>query len=278
MIHRLFIVFLLVFSSVLFAQFENVSVQLDLKQIRENDKYIINTFADEVQNYILTSPFAPGAEDLGININIHFVFESIEDNSNNHIVNAQVLITNSLDLNYFTKGVEFPFSNGQSMFYSITFDPIASFLDYYAYIFIANELDTYDYLGGEQYFSLAEEIASEGKSSTYSRSWDDRWKKVRKIRRNQHLRSAKYHYFTALDNYTSENMNMENFQASIDEFYISLQDIDNDYGQDRFTIYFLKAYTSEVCELVSFINRKEIFHFLINFDEENKSIYQKYLK
>ena len=272
------ILFIILTNSILFSQFENVNVQLDMKQLRENDKYILTTFSDEIKNYLMTSPFAPGTEDLGIEIDIHFVFESITDNGKDHIVNAQVLLTNCVDQNYFTKGIEFPFSNGQSLFFSISFDPIASFLDYFAYMFIANELDTYEYMGGEQYFSTAEEIASEGKNSSFSRSWDDRWKKIRKIRRNLHLRSMKYYFFLALDIFNAEELNQLTLQNAIEEFYISLVNVDSDFGQERYSMLFLNAYSYEISEMLSFIDRKDILQFLIKFDEDNADIYKQYLK
>ena len=264
--------------SIVFAQFEDVNIQLDMTRVRDNDKYILTTFSEEVQNYILTSPFSPGADDLGIEIDIHFVFESITVKGNDHIINAQVLLSNNMDQNYFTKGIEFPFSNGQSLFFSPTFDPIASFLDYFAYIFIANELDTYEYMGGEKYFSLAEEIASEGKYSMYSRNWDDRWKKIRKIRRNLHLRSVKYYFFSSLEIYNADEINLNNLQNALEEFYISLQKIDKNFGQERYTMLFLNTYSQKLSEIILFSDRNDILQFMLKYDEENKDIYQEFLK
>ena len=83
-----------------------------------------------------------------------------------------------------------------------------SFLDYYAFIFIASELDTWEYLGGTTSFNKAIELASLGKDSDWSNGWDDRWKKSRKLKDNQYLRSMRFHHFSAQDALFSEEINI----------------------------------------------------------------------
>ena len=94
------------------------------------------------------------------------------------------------------------------MYSTTTFEPLASFLDYYAFMFIATELDTYEYMGGTTFFNRATELADLGKDSDWSNGWDDRWKKSRKLKGNLYLRSMRFNYFTALDALSAEKVDI----------------------------------------------------------------------
>ena len=71
-------------------------------------------------------------------------------------------------------------NKGKSIYLNDTmFDSLASIFDYYAYLFIAYELDSYELFLGDTYYSKAHEIASMGISSNYSSGWDTKLNEIR---------------------------------------------------------------------------------------------------
>ena len=177
-ITHLFNIFL--FIALIFPQFEEVNVKIDIRQVRESDQFAFESFENDVSQYLINNKFMDNAFDLEIYLDIHFIIESYSSSDNKKMVSAQMILSNQADQYFYVKGVDFPYSKGQTLTFSPMFSPLTSVLDYYANLFIATELDTYDYLGGDLYFVKGDEIASSGKSSDYSRGWEIRKKKGKK--------------------------------------------------------------------------------------------------
>ena len=164
------------------------------------------------------------------------------------------------------------------MYYTSSFDPLASFLDYYAFMFIASELDTWEYMGGTTLFNKAKELASLGKDSDWSNGWDDRWKKSRKLISNEYLRSMRFNYFMALDALAAEKVDINIVKNYMNTFYEDFQTLDNKLGSNRETLRFLKAYHEKIAQLLAALNLREALELLILYDSDNKEVYKSHLK
>ena len=69
--------------------------------------------------------------------------------------------------------MDLPYYKGRDIYFnSMHFDPIASLLDFYAYLFIANELDTYGLYLGENYYSFALDLTKMGIESQNIEQWE----------------------------------------------------------------------------------------------------------
>ena len=154
----LFFIGLMTLGSIGWSQFVEINVDLDMRRISEGDRQLLNTLREDIEQYYLYTQFSPEVIDLGMVINIHLVLESVTHGGNQTTINAQAIFTNKLDQYFYAKGVQFPYSRGRKMYYTTSFDPLASFLDYYAFMFIASELDTWDYMGGTTFFNKAIEF------------------------------------------------------------------------------------------------------------------------
>jgi len=264
--------------TILQAQFVDVSFNLDNRQVRENEKYLFDTIENDIANYFTTNRFMEGEDELELLLDLHVVIESISHSGNAKIVSAQLVLTNRLDQHFFAKGVDFPYSKGKSVAFTPIFDPLASILDYYAYLFIATELDTYDYMGGDSYLVKAEEIASQGRDSDHPRGWDDRWKKVRRIKENHHLRTIRYNFFAALDESNLEEPNTKKITQYMDICYESLLSVGSIYGSERNSILFLNTYAQDIAFLFYTVKMDHAVKYLVKYNPENKAIYSEYLK
>ncbi|MAV58377.1 MAG: hypothetical protein CMG07_00295, partial [Candidatus Marinimicrobia bacterium] len=185
----------LLFIADLRSQFVDVKITLNDERLQQSINNELDNFESNIKNYILNTEFASDAMDIDFSIEILFVFEGLTDKSNEKVFSSQILATNNVDQQFFTKGAEFSYNPGQSFFYNNQFESLRSLVDYFALMIIAGDLDTYDLFGGEKYYKLAENIAASGKESSFNRGWDNRKNKSEDIKENYNLRKAKLYFF-----------------------------------------------------------------------------------
>tara|TARA_B100000959_G_C14942467_1_gene608429 strand:+ start:452 stop:1273 length:822 start_codon:yes stop_codon:yes gene_type:complete len=266
---------MLILSNLAITQFLTADVSLDLRNVSKNHHLLLNDFKKEVKNYFENTVFSEHDLDLGIPIKIHIVIESINKNGPQSI-KAQFFTSNNLDLNQYSKSCHFPYSRGESINYGSEFDPLSSLLDYFAYIFLANELDMYSPLQGNHFFSIAEKISIDGKDSKYSSGWEDRWKKIKKINENTYLRKFRYHVYEL--KYYTDHPTKEN-QMAISKL---IPEIENDiyylkefFPNDRNVFLFLDIHTNSLAKILSKLKMYDALVMLMNYDVNNKAIYSK---
>jgi hypothetical protein len=268
---------IMLLTSLIFPQFEEVNVMIDTRHVRENDRLIFESLGDDVSQYLTNNKFIDNAFDLGLFLDIHFIIESYSSAKNNKIVNAQMILTNQADQHFYAKGVDFPYTKGQSLTFSPMFSPLTSVLDYYANLFIATELDTYDYLGGDSYFVKSDAITNSGRSSDYSRGWENRKKKSTKLKENRHLRAIRFHYFAVKDILNSEKIDTKIIRTHLEECIDGLDSIIEIYGNDRNTSLFLNIYGKDLAQLFKQYKLAHAIQILDEVDPNNHSIYSKFL-
>ena len=272
------VAFFLLIGSFIWSQFIEVNAELDLRRLSEGDRQLFTTLAEDIENYLLNTQFSADANDLEVVIDIRLVLESVSRGGSQTSINAQAIFSNKLDQYFYAKDIQIPYPQGRKMYYTTAFDPLASFLDYYAFMFIATELDTWKYMGGTTFFNRAIELSDLGKDSDWSVGWDDRWKKSRKIKSNQYLRSMRFNYFTALDALGAEEVDITIVKNAMSTFHEDLLTLDKKLGSNKETLHFLKAYHESIAELLSALNLKDTLELLLLYDHDNKKVYESYLK
>jgi len=270
-------IFLLI-GSFSWAQFIEVNAELDLRRISEGNRQLFITLAEDIENYFLNTQFSATTNDLEIIVDIRLVLESVSQGGSQTTINAQAIFSNKMDQYFYAKGIQFPYSQGRKMFYTTVFEPLASSLDYYAFMFIAAEMDTWEYMGGTSFFNRAIEISDLGKDSDWSTGWDDRWKKSRKVKSNQYLRSMRFNYFKALDALGAEDVNITIVNTAMNTFYEEMLVLDKKLGSNKETLHFLRAYHESIAELMAMFNLRDALELLLIYDHDNKKVYESYLK
>tara|TARA_B100000686_G_scaffold294498_1_gene324746 strand:+ start:486 stop:1337 length:852 start_codon:yes stop_codon:yes gene_type:complete len=271
---------LLLFVSIIsigFSQFLEANVEIDMRRLSESERQLLYTLDKDLSEYFINNQFSSDASDFEMIIDFRLVLESISTSGSQTTINAQAILTNKLDQNFYAKGIQFPYNKGQKIIQDSIFDPLAIFLDYYAFMFLAAELDTWEYMGGTSFYSKAIEKADIGKDSNFSRGWEDRWKKARKIKNNQYLRIMRFNYFLAQDELIKEKINYELVYESMLIFYENLKSIDEKLGSNKETLKFLNAYHLSIAELLSVLEINNGLKLLMHYDDEHKKIYESYL-
>ena len=261
-------------------QFIELESHIDLRQIRENDRFYFDGLEYELNNFFIANNFGTDIEYLELSANIHVIIESIVEKNGQKIVNGQTIITNRSDIMIPLKSFSFPIAELKNISYNPnSFSPLSSLLEFIAHTLIANEIDTYESKGGNEHYNIALSICQIGKESDYSKGWSQRWEKCKAIQQNFFLRDMKYYYFLAYENFYNDNVNIqqefENLKIHVELLHNAIKLNSEFIGIDNNTINFFKAFREEIIQYYVSINFKEGLTFLSEYDIDNKSSYLK---
>jgi len=273
-----YILILFVIFGISKAQFLEADISLDLRNVNKTYHFLLENLKEEIRSYYEGTIFSEDDLDLDISIKMHIVVESIHRKDNIETISAQFFISNNIDLNQYSKSSAFPYYKGQSITYTSDFDPLSSLLDYFAFIFLANEIDIYSPLGGGTFYNLAEKIAIRGKESNYSNGWDDRWKKCKRIIENPHLRNFRFHWYELRYSILASEISLDEKRKLAAELENDIYYLKEFFPNERNAFLFLDIYCEEIGKYLGELNMFDALIMLSNYDVDNKSIYNKHLK
>ncbi len=172
--------FILLLYSVTLAQELNCKVTVNYESIPVVNRELLADFAQTIEDYLNKTRFSDNWEwdKIDCSFNIFFIGASSDVN-----YSAQVVITsqrpvfnsekNSLMLSINDGQWSFIYEKNQTLYSTQSvFDPLTSFLDYYAYIIIGSDKDSYDELEGNPLFTKAYDIVNLGANSGFRAGWE----------------------------------------------------------------------------------------------------------
>ena len=274
-LNKIIILFLTTLS-ICTAQFSNVIIDIDYSNISENEMFIFENFDYEIKSYFTNNDFFDDPDELELTLDIHFIIESINNRGGENIISAQILFSNQKDQQHYSKSFDFSYNKGEALYKTAMFHSLTSLLDCYAYLQIAYELDTYEYLGGNKYFLKAQNIASDAKNSSFSRNWQARLKKIRKQTEQNIYREIRYNFWVVQDALDATPVKFEEANNFLDKLYISISDYDEYYGYSKPLTQFLNVYCYAIVKSAKKLNSQQIIDYLSIYDDSNSVIYQKY--
>ena len=199
-----FILFLVFFPALIFSQELDATVVINFEQLDNAAKERLVNFQRDIENYINSARYTEDAwegDKIPCQFNIFFTGASEEVS-----YSAQVVIssqrpvykskTSSLMMRVQDKNWQFMYERNQAFYFNqTTFDPLTSFLDFYAYLILGFDADSFEEFGGSEYFAKAYDIAVLGASSRYSGGWQTASSSYNKRGLVEDLANAKYEEF-----------------------------------------------------------------------------------
>ena len=267
----------------LFSQFNDVQVTYEHNErmIPDDKVYILEKFNSLIKDYFENTLFSSEYDYLDIPLIIHLIYEKIRFVGDYEFdqIQCQILLTNNADQYYFSKNITFPYSKGKSIYYSPSiFDPLSSFFDYYAYLFIGLELDTYDLFLGSSYYQKCLDLYSLSYNSSNSSTWRVFKENIEIIKNNEDLRKARYNFYFSIDMIGSDSIQLELIKEHMDDFLYNIKSVHDNFGYEKYTLKFINTFHIEIADLFKLLSMNEGINFLIQFDDNNKNTYINYLK
>ena len=89
---------ILITANVIIGQFNTFSSNIDLRQIKENDRFYFDNVVEDVDNFFKINSLGTDIDYLEIEGNLYIIVESIVEINNQKVVNANAIITNRSDI------------------------------------------------------------------------------------------------------------------------------------------------------------------------------------
>jgi len=189
------VLFLLLLSFTTFAQELNCKVDVNFESLPVNNRELLTDFQGVIENYMNTTRYTNEdyAQKIDCSMSIFFTSAGSDvDYSAQIVIISQRPIfrsTNNSPILTVNDGQwQFKYQKGQALYSNqTTFDPLTSFLDFYALIIIGMDMDTFEPSGGTVLFKRAQDIVNLGSNSGASLGWQssssayNRWGLVNEI-------------------------------------------------------------------------------------------------
>ena len=178
----------------------------------------------------------------------------------------------------------FPYTPNQRMNHDeLVFDPLTGFLDFYAYLIIGYDLDTYVPMSGSACFQKAIKIVQMAANSASSKDWQQSTTGYSKYGITDELNNIKYNAFrTAFNNYhfdgidllsTNQLKGLDNMLAAI----AAINDIRLHQNPTSIVVkQFFDAKYREIAEAFQNYPDRSVYETLSNYDQEHRSTYQEW--
>lgn len=176
----LVLISLIFLPTLISAQELDATVSVNVEQLEVAARDRLDRFQNQIQDYLNNTKFTKLAwegEKIKCSFNIFFISAGDEVTySTQLVVTSQRPVgdtqLNSLMMKVLDNSWSFKYEKNQSMYFNHTdFDPLTSLLDFYAYIIIGFDNDSFNPLAGTDQFQKALDIAVRGGSSSFPKGW-----------------------------------------------------------------------------------------------------------
>jgi hypothetical protein len=288
------LLFLLLISclTTITAQELNCRVSVNYEAIPVVNRELLRDFKDVIEDYMNKSRFTDiswEGEKIDCSLTVSFIGASSEIN-----YTAQVVVQsqrpvykstkNSLMLKILDDSWTFIYERGQPLIPNQTiYDPVTSFLDYYANIIIGFDMESWEKYGGTPYFTQAFDIVNLGATSRFSSGWENKGTTFTFSRRKltEDLLNEKYRPFREAFyeyHYNGIDIFAEDSEAGAEKIVNLVNLLESmrskvDLNSVLVKVFF-DAKNGEIIEYLKDYPDKGIFKTLIKLDPPHASKYQ----
>ncbi len=267
---------LILCANFLSAQVLNVTVSVEYGHLPDDDQSALINLGEKIEQYFNGYEWIDDEYETDVVCNVKVIVETVQKKTYEKIYKTQFVISSQSGENFYDKVWEFPYEDSSPFSHSKgQFDPITHFLDFYANMILAGELDTYGLLLGSPLYDNALDIANQGVLSDYARGWNQRSEYVQMIThiRTRPLREAKPDFFEAL--YLYQEGNMKEASKYAQKILEGMRKVVVSQPNNRYLRIFFEAHYKELAALFS--GNFKALEELVRFDSKHREYYRKYL-
>lgn len=279
----------LIFSEANFAQELNCKVTVNYEGLPAVNRELLTDFAGIVENYMNTNQFTGEAwngQKIDCSLSIFFISAA---GDNDYV--AQVVVVSTRPIFKSTRQSpmlmindplwSFRYVKNQALYSNqSTFDPLTSFLDYYANIIIGFDWDTWAELGGTPYFKKAFDIVNLGANSQNQKGWErsnasySRWGLCEDLLNDKYrsFREALFVYHYGVDEFQTNKKSAQDKIKNLVDLLFNMKsksDINS-----VFVRLFFDAKNGEIIQLLSGYEDTTVFDKLKKIDPPHAARYE----
>lgn len=269
---------LLIFSPITtFAQRLNCDIKVEMPRLLPLDQADLSDLSQKLTNYLNNKNWSDQNQDIVLKCNVQFIIETVTNRGSEKVYRAQFLISSPSGENFYDRNCDFTYFPGQAFeSFRTSFDPLLDLVDFYVYMVIAGEMDTYELFAGSPFYDRAKDLANQGQLSNYSTGWKNRLEEAILIGDGDHvpLREAKFYYYEGLYFVESEP-NPKYARQFATEVVNRLAKVHNKRPNSKALIRFFKSHYQEICSLFQFDIDRVNINKLIRIDATHRETYRE---
>ena len=265
----------LLLSLPLLGQKLSADVNIQAERLEPTQQNKLQTLERDLEQYVNTYEYTDNTYGTRIPITYQVFVQQANESGATTTYTAQLLVTNGTDQRYFDKGWDFPYNPGQVLKHEI-YSPLTGVIDFYAYLILAGEVDTYAKLAGTQYYNNAQEVVNMAQNTSYTKGWRDRLEKLNDLQGHRDFRIMKYSFFDAF--WDIQEKKTDEARVSFSDAMDMLQKIFDRNRDDKYTKIFMAGQADKFAWVAAKLGNARALETLTRLDPENEETYQAYLK
>ncbi|MDD5062530.1 MAG: DUF4835 family protein [Candidatus Marinimicrobia bacterium] len=257
-----------------FAQFVEVQVEISVDRLPEKERADLKMLEQAIPAYFENYNWIENVFGIQIPLRISIYPQSVNTTGSERIFTAQIFVTNeAVDMRFFEKNFKFVYNTNDPVIHTEMIQTLTGTLDFYAYMMIASELDTYEPLGGNAVYEKARDVATRGQMSERPVGWKNRLQDLDEILRLRHYRMMKYHFWGAMDLADQGKKTM--VTPEIDKALQALESMFAENARERYSHIFLDAHARDLMTIIRDMGTEAQAQKLMALDPDNKTVYEK---
>ncbi len=252
-----------------------VTVQMEHLQSRDRDD--LSGLQRQLADYLNNTKWSDENSDIVLNCNVQLIIKTVTNRGSEKVYPSEFLISSQSGENYYDRSCEFAYQPGQPFeSFRTSFDPLLDLVDYYVYMVMGGEMDTYELNGGTPFFNKAQNIANQGQLSNYATGWTKRLEEVILNTDGDHipLREAKFYYYEGLY-YVENEPNPQYVRRFAQAVVERLARVHNKRPNSAALKRFMDAHFQEICQLFQFDKNRDNINQMINIDARHRDVYEQ---
>ncbi len=270
-------IFIIFMVSTIQAQFIDVFVEISIDRMPETARNDLKILKQLIPPYFENYDWIENTYGIEIPIKISMFPQSVNSSGFERVFTAQMFISNETgDQRFFEKNFKFVYNTNDPLTHSDMIHSFTSTFDFYAFMLIAGELDTYDPLGGNSIYERARDIATRGRISERPHGWKQRIQELDDILRLRDYRLAKYYYWLAIDQIDQEKT--KEVPGTINKMLDHIDKMFELNARERYTHVFLDVHARDIAEVIRDFGTPKQFDKIIALDPDNEETYKRIIK
>ncbi len=275
------------------AQEINATVTLNYETLSGTDRENVSGLGPAIQNYINSYQWTGqnfSGPKIPVTLNIYLLSASGGVYSAQAFIGSQRPVYKSSNMSPMLRVMDnswqFTYTQGQPLLHDqFHFNSLTGFIDYYMYVVLGFDYDSYDPLGGTKYFQDAANIVAQGQNGNYPQGWGpsssgtySRYSLVNEVLSAKYeiFRKSFYEYeYNGIDLMSTER---DTAQANIAKALTNIANIVLQSGSPSTLMrVFFDAKYQEIANSLQGYPDKSIYQKLSIVDQAHQSTYSKYM-
>jgi hypothetical protein len=273
----LFILFTVFTLQSLSAQVLKATVNVDFTHLPDDQQGNLLQLETKIEQYLNGYSWVEDEYETDVNCNVQVIIETLQKKTHEKIYRAQFLISSESGEKFYDKTWEFTYESSFPLNHTKgQFDPLTYFLDYYAYLILAGELDTYALLLGTPLYEIALDIANQAMMSQFPRGWSTRIDELQQITsiRARSLREIKPDFFEAM--YLLAEGKKAEAGKFADKVFEGIEKTAKAQPNNRYLWSFFESHYRELAQL--FDGQNQRLGLLTEYDSRHRETYREKIK